>query len=131
MTVEENDELVSYRLKKAKEALKDATDLVESKKWNLAVNRIYYASFYAVIALLAKKEIYTKTHAGAKQMFGLHFIKTGAISAELSNFYVKVFSMRQSGDYEDFCDYEETDVIDLLVPANELINTIETRINCM
>ena len=55
MTTEENEELVAYRLKKAKQTLKDAIDSVSDKKWNQAVNRYYYACFYAPIALLAKK----------------------------------------------------------------------------
>lgn len=38
--------------------------LVANKKWNSAVNRLYYAVYYAVSALLVKNEIEAKTHAG-------------------------------------------------------------------
>jgi len=58
-------------------------------------------------------------------MFGLHFVKTGIIDEELNQFYIKIFSMRQSGDYEDYCDYEEEDVVPLFAPAKDFINAIE------
>jgi uncharacterized protein (UPF0332 family) len=89
------------------------------------VNRLYYACFYAVSALLASKEIYSKSHSGIKQMFGLHFVTTGIIDEKLSKFYTKIFSLKQSGDYEDFCDYEKADVLELIEPAKELVNKIE------
>ena len=58
-------------------------------------------------------------------MFGLHFVKTGIINERFHKFYTDLFSMRQSGDYEDFCDYEEEDVLELVAPAKELITAIE------
>ena len=33
--------------------------------------------------------------------------------------------MRQSGDYEDFCDFEEEDVLELIEPAKEFVSRIE------
>jgi len=98
---------------------------LKNEFWNLAVNRLYYACFYAVGSLLASKEIYVKTHSGTKQMFGLHFVTTGIIDEQTSKFYTQIFSLRQSGDYQDFCDYEEEDVKELVAPAKELINKIE------
>ncbi len=35
-------------------------------------------------------------------MFGLHFIKTGLINAELGKFYSDISDKRQIGDYDDF-----------------------------
>jgi len=125
MSTEENEELIKYRFKKAKETFAEAEAQLKIGLWNVAVNRLYYACFYAVSALLAGKEIYTRTHSGAKQMFSLHFVKTNIIDEQLSNFYTEIFSMRQSGDYEDYCDYEKHDVIELMAPANNFIKAIE------
>ena len=36
-----------------------------------------------------------------------------------------IFDMRQTGDYEDYMDFTEDDVLDLIEPANNLISTIE------
>lgn len=57
---------VKYRLQKAEETLEVARLLVENKKWNSSVNRLYYACYYAVSALLINDGISAKTHAGVK-----------------------------------------------------------------
>jgi enterochelin esterase family protein len=43
--------------------------MIENNKWNTAVNRLYYACFYAVIALLLKNDIETQSHNGARTKF--------------------------------------------------------------
>ena len=43
-------ELIQYRLNRAKDTLNEVNLLVENKLWNTAVNRLYYACYYAVIA---------------------------------------------------------------------------------
>ncbi|MEA3317543.1 MAG: HEPN domain-containing protein [Bacteroidota bacterium] len=48
---------IYYRLEKANEAYNDAKLLAENDRWNTAINRLYYASFYAIIALLIKMEL--------------------------------------------------------------------------
>ncbi len=125
MSGEENSELIRYRFQKAKETREEVVVHIENGLWNTAINRLYYACFYAVSALLASIVVYSKTHAGTKQMFGLHCVKTGIIDEDLNQFYIKIFGMRQSGDYEDYCDYEEEDVVHLFAPAKDFINTIE------
>jgi uncharacterized protein (UPF0332 family) len=89
------------------------------------VNRLYYSCFYAVIALLADQEIEVQSHSGARQMFGLHFIKTGKIDPETGRFLARLFDLRQTGDYDDFIDFDREKVMELLEPANNLISTIE------
>ena len=86
MTGEEKIELVNYRLTRAKETLEEVSFQMENQKWNTAVNRLYYACYYAVSALLIWKEINTKTHSGTRQMFGLHFIKPEIISEQAGDF---------------------------------------------
>ena len=44
---------------------------------------------------------------------------------DLGRFYSDIFDMRQTGDYEDYIDFTEEDVLDLLPPANTLISNIE------
>jgi uncharacterized protein (UPF0332 family) len=82
-----------------------------------------------VIALLADKDIYAQTHSGVRQMFGLHFVKSGLIDKELGKFYTDIFDMRQTGDYDDYIDFKKEDVLDLLGPANELISKIESLLS--
>ena len=71
----ENIEALSaYRFLRAKETLKEIPYLKQQGYYNTAVNRLYYACYYAAVALLIKHEINPGTHAGVKQMIGLHFV---------------------------------------------------------
>lgn len=125
MNQEERQELVEYRITKARETFNEVDLHVENKLWNTAVNRLYYACYYAVIALLVDKDIHTQTHSGVRQMFGLHFVKSGLIDKESGKFYTDIFDLRQTGDYDDYIDFKKEDVLDLIGSANELISKIE------
>jgi len=109
MNQEERQELVEYRITKARETYNEVDLHVENELWNTAVNRLYYACYYAVIALLIDKDIHAQTHSGVRQMFGLHFVKSGLIDKESGNFYSDIFDMRQTGDYDDYIDFKKED----------------------
>ncbi|MFR3330331.1 MAG: HEPN domain-containing protein [Odoribacter splanchnicus] len=94
--------LVGYRLQRAKETLREADILSGQECFNAAINRLYYACFYAISALLVKNKITAHTHQGVKQMFRLHFVATGKVSNEYVRFYSQLFNDRVSGDYDDF-----------------------------
>jgi len=79
MKEQEKLEMVSYRMKRANETLNEVQQHIENEFWATAINRLYYACFYAVSALLLKNDIKTQSHAGIRQMFGLHFVKTEII----------------------------------------------------
>ena len=124
MNSEDRAALVRYRMARASEVLAEVHVHVEHRFWNTAVNRLYYACYYAVSALLLSKGISATTHSGVRQMFGLHFIKEELIPKDLGKFYSDIFDMRQTGDYEDYLDFTEEDVLDLQEPAQRLIETI-------
>ena len=114
-------ELVRYRIAKARETYNEVAILVKNQLWNTAVNRLYYSCFYAVIALLANEEIDSQTHSGARQMFGLHFIKTGKIDPEMGRFLARLFDLRQTVDYDDFIDFDQEKVMELPSNSDTLI----------
>jgi len=51
MNSKEKTELVIHKLNKARKTIIEAELLINNKMWNAAVNRIYYACFYAVIPI--------------------------------------------------------------------------------
>jgi len=124
----EREAIVTYRLEKAKETLIEAEGNIEMKYWHTAANRLYYACYYAVSALLIANGFTAQTHSGVIHMFGLHFIKTCKISKELGKFYSDVFELRQTGDYSDIISIEENEVKPMLKPAKEFIQTIQNLI---
>ena len=47
--MENRDEYIKYRFQRAEESYDDAIILADKEKWNSAINRLYYACFYAVM----------------------------------------------------------------------------------
>lgn len=121
----DKQEMISYRIQRAKETLKEVKIHIDNELWSAAINRIYYACFYAVSALLLKQDIRAKSHAGTRQMFGLHFIKSTILPKDLGQFYSDIYDMRLTSDYDDFVGFTKDDVLDVIEPANKLISSIE------
>lgn len=118
------DEYIKYRINKSRETFEDATLLCENQRWNSAVNRLYYSSFYLVSALIYKAGIKAVSHNGTKTQFNLHFIKPGIISLEHGKLFANLFDWRQETDYADFIDFEKEFVIDLLANTKNFNATV-------
>jgi len=123
------EDLINYRIERANETLREVDALVELEFWNTAVNRLYYACFYAVNALLLKQNIKAQTHAGVRQMLGLHFIQTQKIPKALGRFYTDLYDKRQTGDYDDFVEFNQETLDDLLPSAKIFIKTVEALLD--
>lgn len=121
-------ELIEYRLIRAKETFDDAEILRVNGKWNSAVNRLYYAAFYAISALLLANEISPTTHNGVKTNFSEKFIKTGLLDKKYGRIFSQLFTWRQKGDYADLFDFDQEKVNPYFTPVNELIAVIETHL---
>lgn len=119
---------IEYRLEKADETFEVATLLVNNEKWSSAINRLYYAAYYAISALLVQAEVNTKTHTGVKTPFFLNFVKTGNIEVRLGKVYSDLFDWRQKGDYGDFFDFTKEDVESIFYPTKELIEAVKSEI---
>ena len=105
------DDLIIYRMNRARESLEEARVMARIGHWNTCVNRLYYACFYAVSALLAREGLSASQHSGVRGLFNRHFVKTGVISTEFAAFYNDLFENRQECDYEDFVSMEEATVL--------------------
>ena len=125
---EDKESVVKLRLEHADETLRELRGIVEGKFWYAAANRMYYACYYVVSALLIQNDITASTHSGTIRMFGLHFVKTGLVSEELGAFYSQVFEFRQAGDYDDWVIIEEKDVLPLMGKIDTFISTIKALI---
>lgn len=103
--------LVRYRLERADETIIEAKLLASEGHYNATMNRLYYACFYAVQALLVANNISASTHAGVKTMLGLHFVSKGLLDKEQGKTFSRLFEIRHTGDYDDFvyCDREMTE----------------------
>ena len=121
--------LVDYRLERAYKTMEEAALLEEKEYYNAAVNRLYYACYYATEALLLKHKIEAKSHAGVKAMLGLHFVSKGLIPVAIGKILSTLYEKRQSGDYDDFiyCDKEMTD--ELTIQAQTFLDCLTKLIS--
>lgn len=122
-------DLIRYRLSRSKDTFIDARILADKERWNSAINRLYYAAYYAVIALLLKYNLKPTTHNEAKTVFSEHFIKKEIIPKEFGKLYSQLFTWRQKGDYDDLYDYNKENVLPYFEPVQKLIEIIESKIN--
>lgn len=128
MREELNDEnikaLVAYRYQRAKETIAEVPYLRQQGYCNTAINRLYYACYYAAVALLIKHKINPNTHAGVKQMLGLHFVATGKLPREQGRCFSILFERRHSSDYDDFAFSTVEEIDELLPKATAFIEAI-------
>ena len=125
MTEYKPDDYIKYRIERARETIDEVRIHIRNQFWNTAINRMYYACFYAIGALLAKLKIEVSSHPGVRQKFGEHFVKTGKIDKRLARHFTELFDKRHKGDYNDFLDYDEETVLRLYPLSQELIKQIE------
>ena len=121
-------DLIKYRIALSNETIGEVEELINLGYYRTSVNRIYYACFYALSALLLKNKINAHSHSGVIRMFGLHFVKTKKIPAEMGGFYTDLFDKRLTGDYDDFIEFDKETVNDLYKTAKKFVSTVEDLI---
>ena len=65
-----------------------------------AINRAYYAIFYAANGLLLTQGLARNKHTGVIAAFRQCFVKAGLIEAEYSRIYGRLMDDRHASDYE-------------------------------
>ncbi|MCX5645222.1 MAG: HEPN domain-containing protein [Phycisphaerae bacterium] len=100
-------ELVSLRMQQAGETLREARILMAEHAGRGAVNRAYYAMFYAVLAVLATKGLGSSKHSGTISLFDREFVKPGDLPRELSRSLHMAFERRQQADYGELIPLDE------------------------
>jgi uncharacterized protein len=91
LTDEERAVLVVIRLEKAHEAASDADFAISGERWLTAVNRIYYAMFYATSALALQNNFSTSKHNQLHGWFNQQFIATGLLEQRLYKMLIERF----------------------------------------
>jgi hypothetical protein len=101
---------IRYRLQRARATLDEAKTLLDAGHLHGAVNRLYYACFYAVCALIFTEGKSSSKHSGVRAFFDEGWLKPHRVSAELGRFYRRVFKERQRADYEGPVHFTDTEV---------------------
>ncbi len=120
-----SEDYIKYRINKSEETFQDALLLATNERWNSCVNRLYYSTYYLIIALLYKNNIKAETHNGVKTQFFLNYIKNDKIDKKYGKLFSHLFDWRQETDYVDFIDFDKKTVEPLLKEVKEFNNLLK------
>jgi uncharacterized protein len=121
----ERDTLARFRMDEAHDALIAADAMAEIGQWNFCVNRLYYACFYAVNALLVRRGLGSSKHSGVQALFNQHFGKPGLVARDLVDLYNDLFETRQKGDYAAFVRFTAEQVRPLIPEARRFVARVD------
>ncbi len=129
LTPDEREAIVKYRIEKALSTMAEAEAVANLGFWSLSANRLYYAAYYACVALLIANRHEASTHSGVSTLINRYFVKEGVLTQEDGRLLRELFMMRQNGDYGDMFDWEEADVTPLMPKAKEFVDKISQILN--
>jgi len=118
------NEIIRYWLEKGNESLEAAQDEMKAGRLSFSVNRIYYACFYTVSALLLQKKLQFKKHSGVRAAFHKHFVKPELVKHEYGQLYDELFEARQRADYIGFVHFDANQVTQWLQEAKKFVKSI-------
>jgi uncharacterized protein (UPF0332 family) len=99
-------EIVRYWWSRAQESLEAAKRELAAGSAIFAMNRAYYALFYAVSALLLEEGHQFKKHSGVRAAFNREIVKSGRMEKKHGDLYNEIFDDRQEGDYIEFTKFD-------------------------
>jgi uncharacterized protein (UPF0332 family) len=121
--------LVARRMQQAAEALEDGRYLLAAGRGaRTAVNRAYYAAFYAVLALLQAIGKTPRRHRGVLTLFDTECVRTGLVPKELSAALHQLFDARQEDDYRRLDPVLPEEATDLITVAEQFVQAIRDYI---
>lgn len=117
--------LIRLRLTKCHEDLKYARILFEEGGYRQAVNRAYYAAFALTTATLLTQNIERRKHSGVESAFNQYLVKPGLIEVEYADIYRRVRRWREDADYDDFAEFTQLDIQDMLDEVDRFVVRVE------
>lgn len=106
----------------AQEELETADLLLENNRYRACISRSYYAMYHATQALMASKNLSSKSHKGAIKLFGQHFVKTQELPIELARYLSDAYDLRRLSDYEETVFLTQQQAETLLISARVFVN---------
>lgn len=118
-------DLSKYRLQNACETLAAAALCLERKLYKDAINRCYYAAFYAVRAILALEEVDFKRHKDAVGYFNRNYVATEIFPREIGKKLGRLKQERESSDYDDFYIVSASDANEYYENAKLIVEVVQ------
>ena len=121
MTPPPNPEIA---LERAREALVEARDNTKLGHHRAAINRAYYATLYASLALLKSIGVDAKTHDGVHGLVAQHFVRAGSLDAGTSRMLKHLAADRDLADYDFSTTMSESDAAEAIADAAAYVEAV-------
>ncbi len=95
-------DLCKYRMEQARESLCASKMMLENDMIKDAINRSYYAAFYALKAVLAIEGKDFKRHKDVVAYFNKTYVANDKFPRELGRMIAKLQQLREKSEYDDF-----------------------------
>ena len=126
---EERRIMVQLEMERAKKTFNEVDILKAAELWNGVSNRLYYAVYHAISALLIHDGHQVNTHHGSHAMFGQQYVKTGILPADYGRLYNQLQTMREQSDYNCAFEADPDELKTRIESARQLIETIEKMVS--
>lgn len=125
INTEDRDSLIKYRIEQAKNTIELADFLLNSNKYIVCVNRIYYGMYYALTALALKYKFETSKHAQLIGWFNKQFIASEKLEVSYGKMLRNAFQNRTKGDYDAFVEFSKSEVEEMISDMKAFIDKVE------
>ena len=102
--------------------LSQANEMLETKHFDLAANRFYYACYHAIQGLFIHDGITRHTHKGLHVTLGKEYVLKGKFDPTLSSIFRTMEQLREKADYNCAYDISEEEVIEMLLPSQKIVD---------
>jgi uncharacterized protein (UPF0332 family) len=118
-------EVARFWWQKAQESQEAAHRDLAAGAYAFAINRAYYALFYAVSALLLEEGHRFKKHGGVRAAFNQHLVKTGRLSRKHGDLYNELFDKRLEADYIELTRFDASYVQEKLEACEAFLSDLQ------
>ncbi len=126
--MDKRQDLCNYRIDQAKETINVAKLCFENGHYKDAINRAYYAAFYAVKAVLALDNIDFKRHKDVVATFNRDYVASGVYEKEIGRLLSRLQKKRENSDYDDFYIASKEEAEDQIKFAEQIVMSITNKI---
>ena len=130
MSLKEEDRriMVELELERTEKTLREMELQFQNELWAMVANRLYYAWFHAVSALLISDRHEVGTHRGAVNRFHMFYVKEGIFTNEEGQLYSRLQTLRENGEYNCTIEIIQKEAIEKIEPTRHLIEKIKKYI---
>ena len=119
-------DLIRFKLVQARDSLDQARALLAANMdMDLVGNNVFYAMYYAVLAMLQKRKVPPETQSVTLSLFDREFIQTGAFDWRYSDALRRAFELRKACSHDGCTSVQRGDIEDLLPVAEDFVAKAE------